>query len=148
MDRFWPSYPGWSSPFTELERMRREMDRLLDTYAGRAPTAGVFPPVNVSQDADNYYVRAELPGVTADTLEVTTSHHAVAIAGSRQQPREEERQSFHRRERPQGAFHRTVTLPGEFQASKIEARQINGILTITLPKAEAAKPRQIPVQGA
>ena len=148
MDRFWPRYSSWSGPFTELERMRREMDRLFDSYTGRAPGAGVFPPVNVSQDADNYYVRAELPGVTADKLEVTTTHNAVAIAGARQQTREEERQSFHRRERPAGTFRRTVALPGDFQADKIEARHVNGILTITLPKAEASKPRQIAVRQA
>jgi HSP20 family protein len=127
--------------------MRREMDRLFDSFAGRSTTSGVFPPVNVSQDADNYYVRAELPGIAADRLEVTTARNGVTIAGARELPREDERQSFHRRERPQGAFRRSVSLPGEFQANLIEARHVNGVLTITLPKAESAKPRQIAVKA-
>jgi HSP20 family protein len=127
--------------------MRREMDRLLEGMVGQGPGAGVFPPVNVSQDVDNYYLRAELPGVPADKLEVTTTRNAIVVAGAREFPRTDERVSFHRRERPEGSFRRTVTLPGEFDASRIEARQVNGVLTVTLPKAEAQKPRQIPVKS-
>jgi len=148
MERFWPGYSGWSSPFTELERMRREMDRLFETVAGHTPTAGVFPLVNVTQDPECYYIRAELPGVQADRIEVTAAHNSVAISGTRERPREDEKVSYHRRERPEGAFRRTVTLPGDFDSGKIEARHVDGVLMLSLPKAAASRPKQIPVKAS
>jgi HSP20 family protein len=145
--RLWPAGPSYAL-FPELDRVRREMDRVLDSMSGGAPypSSGVWPPVAVSHDRDNYYVRAEMPGVKASDLEVTTARTSVTLAGKRLFPREEERISFHRREREEGTFSRTVTLPGEFNGQAVEARYVDGILTVTLPKAEAAKPKQITVK--
>jgi len=131
--------------------MRREMERLLDTVSfGRAReshTAGVFPPVNVTQDREHYFIRAEIPGVKSGDLEVTANRNTVAIAGKRALKRADE-VSYHRCERPEGSFHRSVTLPGEFEAGKIEARHKDGVLTITVPKAEETKPKQITVKAS
>ena len=150
--RTWPEDPGYYSyfsPFAELDRVRREMDRLLEglgsPFSGGA-TSGLWPAVNVSQDGESYYIRAEIPGVKASDLEVTTTRNALSLAGKRSFPREEEKASFHRREREEGSFRRTITLPGEFDGSKVEARYTDGVLEIMLPKAEAAKPKQIPVK--
>jgi HSP20 family protein len=146
--RSWPDDTGYYSTFTELDRMRREMDRLFDAVAGYTPRAqaGLWPAVNVSHDRDNYYVRAEIPGVKASDLEVTTTRNALSLGGKRTFVREEEKASFHRREREEGSFRRTITLPGEVDGARVEARYTDGVLEITLPKAEAAKPKQIPVK--
>jgi HSP20 family protein len=137
-------------PSLDVERMRQDMERLLDRLTGvtaDAGGAGLFPPVNVSQDADHYYLRALVPGVDPGQLEVSAVHRTVTVAGARR-PTEEAGASYHRRERPDGAFSRSVTLPGEFDASRVEARCVDGVLTLTLPKPEAAKPRRVPVRTA
>lgn len=142
--------PWWSVPALDLERMRQDMERLLDRLTGAAAEAagaGVLPPMNVSQDGEHYYVRALVPGVDPDQLEVSAVHQTVTVAGTRQ-PVEEEGVSYHRRERPDGAFSRSVTLPGEFDASRVEARYADGVLTLILPKPEAARPRRVPVRTA
>jgi HSP20 family protein len=144
----WPTWE-WRSPFGELERMRREMDRLSEALTGplfREPRAGVFPLMNVTEDPDNYYVRAELPGIKADELNISITGTGLSVAGERTIPAENEKARYHRREREAGKFSRVVTLPSEVDASKVEARCVDGVLTVVLPKAEAAKPKQIAVK--
>jgi HSP20 family protein len=125
------------------------MLRLFDSVAGDAhgsTAAGVFPPINVTQDRDRFYVRAELPGIKADELSISTLGSRLQISGRREIPSEHGRVSYHRKERAEGAFSRTVTLPSDVDAAQVEARYTDGILTVTLPKAEQAKPRQIKVK--
>ena len=125
------------------------MMRLFDTFAGSSfgeVGAGVFPPINITQDSDNFYVRAEIPGIEPDQLSISAVRNRVSIAGKREIKREGERASYHRRERPEGTFDRAVTLPTEVNADRVEARYVDGVLTLTLPKAEEAKPRQITVR--
>jgi len=148
--RVWPSRPAFENPFADFEQLRHEMLRLLDAAAGndgyhRDMTAGVFPPMNVTQDDDHYYIRAEVPGIKASDLSVSALRNRVSISGRREIPKEEGAVSYHRQERPEGEFSRTVTLPGEVAADKVEARYADGVLTLTLPKAEESKPRQIAV---
>jgi HSP20 family protein len=146
--RTWPGDPGYYSQLSELDRVRREMERLFESFSGSTPRTqtGLWPAVNVSHDHDNYYVRTEIPGVKASDLEVTTTRNALSLAGKRTFVREEEKASFHRREREEGSFRRTITLPGEVNGAGVEARYVDGVLEVTLPKAEAAKPKQIPVK--
>jgi len=108
--------------------------------------AGVFPPMNVSQDDENFYVTAEIPGIKASDLAISAMRNRLAISGKREIPREHERVSYHRKERAEGSFSRTVTLPTDLAADRIEARYADGILSLTLPKAEETKPRQIVVK--
>jgi HSP20 family protein len=125
------------------------MLRVFDSQtAGGVPAAGagVFPPINITQDADNYYLRAEVPGIRSHELAISALKNRVTIAGKREIPRENERVSYHRRERAEGSFNRTVTLPTDLDTERVEARYADGILTLTLPKAEEAKPRQIVVK--
>jgi HSP20 family protein len=146
MRRIGRAEPRWSNPFNDFERVRREMFRLLDAYPNDQEThAGVFPAINLSQDRDSYYVRAELPGVKPDALEVTAVHRTLTIAGKRRAP-EEKGVSYHRKERAEGDFNRSVTLPGDFDGDGIDARFVHGVLTVTLPKPERVKPRQISVK--
>jgi HSP20 family protein len=126
------------------------MLRLLDTATGESPVesaAGVFPPMNITQDDDAFYLRAEIPGVKAAELSISALRNRVTIAGKREIPREQDRVSYHRKERPEGNFNRVVALPAEVDAERVDARYAEGILTLTLPKAEQAKPRQIAVKS-
>lgn len=147
--RVWPSRPTFDSPFADFDQLRREMLRLFDTVAGDAfgdVGAGVFPPMNITQDADNFYLRAEVPGIKPNELSISAVRNRVSLAGKREIQREHERASYHRKERAEGSFNRTVTLPTEVDAERVDARYADGILTLTLPKAEEAKPRQIAVR--
>jgi HSP20 family protein len=147
---------GWPTTwrergFDDLDRMRRHMDRLFEGIAGwpfREPTAGVFPLTNITENKDNYYVRAELPGMAADEIDISISGDALSISGERKIPPEEEGAKYHRREREAGKFSRVISLPGQIDAEKVEARYSDGVLTVVLPKAEAAKPRQVSVKSA
>ena len=147
--RVWPSRPTFEGSLSDFDQIRREMLRLLDASTGdSAPdqAAGVFPPMNITQDDENFYLRAEIPGIKPAELSISALRNRVAISGSREIPREHERVSYHRKERAEGAFNRSVTLPMEVDAERVDARYTDGILTLTLPKAAQAKPRQIAVR--
>lgn len=148
--RVWPSRPAFENPFADFDQLRRDMLRLFGPLSGSETaddtSAGVFPPMNVSQDDDNFYVSAEIPGVNANDLSISALRNRLSISGKREIPREHERVSYHRQERAEGTFSRTVTLPTDVAADRIDARYADGILTLTLPKAEEAKPRQIVVK--
>jgi HSP20 family protein len=79
-------------------------------------------------------------------MSISAVRNRVSLAGSREIQIEHERASYHRKERPEGSFNRTVTLPTDIDAERVDARYTDGILTLTLPKAEEAKPRQITVR--
>jgi len=145
----WPL--NFRSVFEELERMRQQMDRLFEDFTGRVikePTvaAGLFPLLNLSEDKDNYYIRAELPGIRPEDLEISVTLDTLTISGERKIP-EEKNVSYYRREREAGKFNRVVSLPGQIDIEKVEAKYKNGILTIILPKAETSKVKQITVKS-
>jgi HSP20 family protein len=143
--------PGrrFGSPFADLDNMRRQMDRLFDAYrdrpVGRAG-AGVFPSVNITEDVEAYYVSAELPGVKTADLELNVTANQLTLAGERTIPEEAADVRYHRREREAGRFSRAIAMPGDVDADRVKAKLVDGVLTVTVPKAEKAKPRQITVQ--
>ncbi|MCF8145420.1 MAG: Hsp20/alpha crystallin family protein [Deltaproteobacteria bacterium] len=147
----WPTW-DWTSPFEEMERLRRQMELLSGGRAGErlwsTPAAGVFPLMNITEDKDNYYVRAELPGLNADDLELSVTGDTLSVSGERKIPAEDEKAQYHRRERDAGKFSRIVSLPAQLDTGKVEASCKDGVLTVTLPKAEEAKPRQIAVKAS
>ena len=149
--RWKPGLIGWHrDPFSEVGRFRREMDKLYDAFAERrgiAPAAGVFPALNLSEDVDNLYVRAELPGVIPEEIEINIKENNLIIKGERKITTEGEKVSYHRREREAGSFRRIISLPTRVDADKVTAACKNGVLTVTLPKAAEAKPRQIEVKS-
>lgn len=143
--------PTWRvhSPFDELDRIQRQMDRLSEVFGGRRAgrvTAGVFPLLNLTEDQENYYVRAELPGVKADDLDIQVTANSLSLSGERKIAQEGNGVRYHRREREGGSFSRVMTLPGDINPEKVEADLVNGVLTIKIAKAEAAKPKQITVR--
>jgi HSP20 family protein len=119
----WPAW-GFSNPFDELDRIRRQMDWLSSGLTGGLlgqTIAGVFPLMNMTEDKDNYYIRAELPGIKAKELDISATGDSISIAGERKIPAEAENAHYHQREREGGTFNRTITLPARIDADKVEA---------------------------
>ena len=138
-------------PFSEMQRLQREMHRIYNTLAGTkaaSRAAGVHPHLNITEDENNFYVRAELPGVDPDDIEITAQDNDLIINGERKIPPEGENVSYHRREREAGSFRRITSLPTHIDSSKVAAVCKNGLLTVTLPKAPTVKARQIDVKPA
>jgi HSP20 family protein len=138
-------------PFQELDRIQQQMDSLFQSVAGRERyprRVGVYPLVNLSEDQDHIYVRAELPGVNPEDLDITIKEQHLVIRGERRIPTEEKNVNYHRRERESGFFRRVLRLPSQVDPNKVEAACKDGVLTITLAKPEEVKPRQITVKGA
>jgi HSP20 family protein len=143
--------PTWRfrSPFEELHRMRQQLDRLFEDAATpqQAVGAGVFPLINLTEDKDRYFIRAELPGVKGDDIDIQVTANNLSISGERKIAVEEEGARFHRREREAGSFSRMIGLPGDINPDKVNAKLENGILTVEVSKAEAAKPKHITVKS-
>lgn len=142
----------WQPLFAgEFQRFHNEVNRLfhqLGGHGGGWPTlARAYPALNVWEDENNIYAEAELPGMTQDQVEIyVTEGNLFTLQGERP-PVEAASMAWHRRERGAGKFSRTVTLPTNVDADKVEARLEQGVLHVTLPKAAAARPRKIAVKG-
>lgn len=137
-------------PFREMLSMRREMDRLFDSFFEASPSTWEGQSnwglaVDVSENDDNFVVRASIPGVNPDDIEVTLSDNTLTIKGETQSDVTSENEKYHVRERRSGGFTRTLTLPMPLKTDAIEANHENGVLTLTLPKAEEVKPRRITI---
>jgi HSP20 family protein len=140
---------GFSKSFSEFDRLRRQMNELFGALSGGTlpmPSAGVFPLTNVTEDKENYYVRAELPGMKSNELDIQVTAEGISISGERKIPVEDENVRYHRREREAGKFSRLINLPSEIDVNKVDASMENGVLKVTIPKSEVAKPRQITVK--
>ncbi len=109
-------------------------------------TAAWVPPVDISEENDAIRITAEIPGVRPSDVKLSVENNVLTIQGTKQQVAEERSDRLHRYERTYGSFERSFTLPGSVDAAKIDATYEHGVLTVTLPKAERAKPRQIEVQ--
>jgi len=107
--------------------------------------ANVYPALLISEDEDAIHVEAEVAGVRPEDVEISIEGETLTIKGERKTPTLEEKVSYHRREVEYGTFNRAVTLPTRINVDKISARSADGILFITLPKAEEVKPKKISV---
>ena len=135
------------SPWDELHRMRQQLEQMFDDTPYPRVSSGVFPLTNLTEDKDKYYIRAELPGVKGDELDIQVTGKNLAISGERKIAAEEEGAKYHRREREAGTFSRMIGLPGDINRDNVDAKLENGILTVVVPKAEIAKPKQITVSS-
>ena len=139
--------------FPQFHQLRDEVDRLFSNLvthptvsgATRLVTGREFPLVNVWEDNDQVYAECELPGVRSEELEVSVLGNELTIKGRRAETAEPQA-TYHRRERGVGAFLRTLPLPAEIAADRVQAELRDGVLAITLPKIESAKPRKVQVQ--
>lgn len=134
-------------PFAELRRLQDEMAQLFDSSLTRSAFDGGFmPALDVFEDKDNVIVKADLPGLTKDDVEITLQDDVLTLRGEKKQEKEVKEENYHRVERVYGSFNRSVSLPVAVDANKVEATFKDGVLRITLPKAEEAKPKQIKVK--
>lgn len=141
--------PTWRfrSPWDELHQMRQQLEQMFDEAPGQRVSAGVFPLVNLTEDKNNYYVRAELPGVKANELDIQATANNISISGERKIAAEGENARYHRREREAGTFSRVIGLPGDINTDQVDAKLENGILNVVIAKAEASKPKQITIKS-
>jgi HSP20 family protein len=139
-------WPG----FERLSNLREEMDRLFETpLAGIVPSSNLLsgwtPALDVYEDKDNFVVKAELPGMKKEGINVSLQEGTLSISGERKSESKHEESEVCRAERYFGRFQRTVSLPAAVAADKVNAKYKDGILTVTLPKTEESKPKQIDV---
>jgi HSP20 family protein len=133
-------------PFADLNRIQREFEK---SYFGpRARPADFAPPVDVYEDANSLVLRAELPGVKREDIEVSIDSNVLTLKGERNLEKEEEGRRYHRVERTYGSFVRQFQLPSNLDPSSIDAKLSDGVLTILLQKREELKPRKIDVKAS
>ncbi|MCS7170841.1 MAG: Hsp20/alpha crystallin family protein [Aquificaceae bacterium] len=134
------------SPFAEIERIKREFDRLLEELVPREEVEKVFAPVvDVYETDQELVVKAELPGVKKENVEVSIRDNSLHIRGEKKEEKEEKTETYHRVERVYGKFERVVPLPSEIKVESAKAEFKDGILEIRIPKAEGAKERKIEI---
>jgi HSP20 family protein len=146
------------NPWQTLEAMRREIDRVFDENGSRSEpsfraaflpgrAARRYPLINLYEDKEAVYVEALAPGIDPGTLNLSVQGNTLSIAGEKRRVAGDvQPEAFHRSERATGKFVRHIELPMEVDESKVQADYKHGLLNITLPKAEKAKPKQIAVQ--
>ena len=140
------------APLTRLSALSDEMDRLFQapfaagaTDGGSDTLTGWTPAVDLYQDKDSVVLRAELPGLRREDIHVSLHEDVLTLAGERREEKHADTRGSLRRERLFGRFERRFTLPVRVDAGRVSATYEDGILTVTLFKAEEAKPRQIEV---
>lgn len=142
---------GLGSSFSPLLRLHDDMNRLFEGFFEDRPAArpygAAYPAVNSWEDGDSAWLEAELPGLAMEDVEVYMSGNEVTVNGRRKIDAAEGA-AWHRRERAQGEFSRTLTLPWEIDADKVEAKLRDGVLTVRLPRCESCKPKKVKVLTA
>lgn len=140
-----------NNPMRDVSPLHEEVERMLRQAFGdrEAPSsAGAFTPaLDVEETEDHFVLHIELPGVAADDVDVSLEENVLTVTGERGFYREKDAEGFRRIERHFGRFHRAVRLPDRVAGDRVEATYKDGMLTISVPKAEEAKPRRIEVQA-
>lgn len=136
------------SPWTGFQELESQLDRIFHGNATPVrSSAGVWAPaVDIYETTDAYVLHADLPGMTKEDIEVQVLEDQVAIRGTRKRVQPGDEKGYRRYERAEGRFERSFRIKGGIDASRVEARFENGVLTVTLPKPEEAKPRQVEIK--
>ncbi|RMD92824.1 MAG: Hsp20/alpha crystallin family protein [Calditrichaeota bacterium] len=140
------------NPARDLLDVAEEMNHFMNNLFGDTARETSFykgtwtPAVDISEDKDNFYLNVELPGMKKEDVKVSYEDGILTIKGEKKSEREEKDVNFHRVERTFGMFERSFRVPNKIVEDKIDAKFENGVLTITLPKAEEAKPKEIEVK--
>jgi HSP20 family protein len=129
---------------------REPFARLLETFFNDTQGEEVsnrnwVPPVDIQETEEGYRLQAELPGLTKEDIDITLENNVLRLSGERKFERDVKKESFHRVERTYGTFSRAFALPQQVNAEKVQAAFENGVLTVTVPKAEQARPRKIAI---
>lgn len=139
-------------PFRDMVSLRDAMDRLFEESFVRprswlTPTDGMATlALDVHESADDVTVRASIPGVKPEDIDISVTGDTLTIKGETREENEEKNGSYHLRERRYGAFQRSISLPTLVKADKASAEFENGVLTLTLPKVEEVKPKSIKIK--
>jgi len=143
-----PEVWGWSG-FDRLATLRDEINRLFESPL-EGESSEVFnawaPAIDLYEDKDSLVVRAELPGMKKEDIDISLRENTLSISGERRNEKKYEGSETSRQERVFGRFTRTIALPKQVDATKVKAAYKDGVLSVTLPKAEEAKPKQIEIQ--
>jgi HSP20 family protein len=144
----WRPRREWD-PFAVMEQLQDQINRAFNTSLGEWPGVSgwgtAFPSVDVYHDKDNVIVTAEVPGLAEKDVELSITGNTITLKGEKKQESEVKEESYQRVERSYGSFQRVIDLPVEVNAEKAKAKLANGVLTVTLPKSEAVKPKQISI---
>ena len=137
-------------PAGELDRIRREIDEMFAPATNGFFSDGLFdrgfsPALDVVENDDGFLVSIDLPGVDRKDLEISVADNVLTVKGEKKDMLEDKDGKVFRKESWEGSFHRTLSLPHGVDANKIDAKMHDGVLEISLPKREEAKPRQISV---
>jgi HSP20 family protein len=139
-------------PFREMSALQERMNRLLSDYRTRAPfgeeemaQGAWIPPVDIYETKESIVLNVELPGVTKEEISLEVKDNTLTIRGEKKLEKDVKEENFHRMERTYGSFMRAFTLPSTIHQDKVKAKFREGVLEITLPKAEEARPKQIKV---
>ncbi len=133
------------SPLRDVSRLQRDLNRLFNDFT-TAPRR-VFPAVNLLTGENSVVVTAELPGIEDKDIKLSVTDQNLIIEGNRQEYNLKENETFHRQERTSGEFKRSIQLPFPVSMDDVSAQFKNGILTITLSRAEEDKPRKINIES-
>ena len=137
------------SIWQEMDQLQREMNRLFDsTSRGQVFSAPSYPAINIWTNDEGQLISAEMPGVHPDDISIDVIADALSISGERKPDEVAKDANYHRRERGYGSFSRTIQLPFMVDPNKVEANFKNGVLMISLPRAEVDKPKKITVKNS
>ena len=134
----------YQDPF---ERLQDEVERMLGSAFGTVRGPGAYPPVNVFDGGDVYVLKAELPGIDPNSIELSVEDDVVTLRGTRTVAEPGPKAGYHRRERQEGAFRRVVRVPGRLAAEETRAEYVNGVLTVRARKVPEAQPRRVQIQA-
>ncbi len=135
-------------PSESFQTLRRLSNMLDEAFEGGAITSAWHPAVDVFEGKDAVKIVAELPGVKAEDVKLSLENNLLTIRGEKKQEAEVRNERVHRYERSYGTFERAFVLPSTVDGEKISAEYRDGILTVSVPKSERARPREIPVRAA
>ncbi len=137
-------------PLKELATLRSQMDRIFESLLGEEgeeiKRGSWVPPVDIYETEDEIVIKAEVPGVKQEDIEIKIEDDTLIIRGEKKFERDEEKEKYHRAERIYGAFQRSFILPKTVDKERIKASLKNGVLTIILPKKEEVKPKEITIE--
>jgi len=142
----------WLEPFSDIEKIQKEMNRLFDFSLARFPMgentllgSQWAPAVDVHESKDNILVKADLPGMKKDEIEILVQDNNLVLKGEKKQESKVKEDNYYRAERFNGSFCRMIPLGADVDAEKVEAKYQDGVLTLTLAKKEESKPKQIKI---
>ena len=135
------------SPFAELERIRRELDRIFeDVFPTADREETLAPPVDVYETDSEVVVKAELPGVKKEDIDVTIKENTVSIRAEKREEREEKTENVHRVERFYGRLERLIPLPADVKPDKAKAEYKDGVLELRIPKQKVTKEAKVQIK--